>query len=108
MANRRFDALYFLAFLCVVAGAFWLTRADDEASDGLVVPDFALPSIELEAPFEMPYVFVRFARPPAPQLQLGQDTEKVIAEVRASLLETSDVIDASADRTLAAAYPADR
>jgi hypothetical protein len=65
------------------------------------VPDFSLPSVEIEAPFELPYTFVRFARPEAPRLRLSESMASVMVEVRAALLESSEPIEVRDDTRLA-------
>lgn len=92
MANpsRRGDAFYF-GFLVVAVGlGGWLARSMGDAPATGPVPDFSMPGIELEIPFELPAAFVGFRRPEAPRLELGHDTERVITQVRHALLESSE------------------
>jgi hypothetical protein len=94
MSNRRFDLIYFLAFLLVVGGGILAARMDDDGSESVaVLPDFSLPSIELEANFDLPYQFVRFVRPAAPKLVLSTNVESAIVEVRTALLESSELVE---------------
>lgn len=103
MTNRRFDLIYILAFLLVL-GLGYLAAERDDADDGpeMVLPEFALPSIDLEAPFDLPYVFVRYARPEPPRLVLAESMESAMVEVRTALLESSAPIEVRDDTQLAA------
>lgn len=99
MSNHRIDLIYFVVFLLVLGGGFLAARFDDvlygsEASDGefAALPDFSLPSIEFEVPFELPYRFVRFARPEPPALVLADNVEGAIVEVRSALLESAALV----------------
>ena len=104
MSNRRFDLIYFAALLLVLGIGYWVASQDgqDDADVELAsVPDFSLPAIEVEAPSEFPYTFVRFARPEAPRLRLSESMASVMVEVRAALLESSEPIEIRDDTRLA-------
>ncbi len=101
MSNRRFDVIYFAVFLLVVGLGYWAATRDDEEVDVASLPDFSLPSIEIEAPSELPYTFVRFARPEAPRLRLSENMASVIVEVRTALLESSAPVEVRVEPRLA-------
>jgi len=97
---RGLDRVFLPCVVIVMVAAVWVANrsGDDEAS--LPLPDFSMPGIELEIPFDMPYKMVRFKRPEAqhPDLDLrlgqiydrdGKSTELVIVEVREALLASS-------------------
>ena len=88
-SSRRGDAFYFGFLLLAMALAAGLTRTWGEAPASGPVPDFSMPGIQLEIPFELPSAFVGFGRREAPRLELGHDTERVISQVRHALLESS-------------------
>jgi len=100
MSNRRFDLIYFAVFLLVLGLGYWVASQDEEDAEVAFVPDFSLPSIEIEAPFEFPYTFVRFARPEAPRLRLSESMASVIVEVRKALLESSAPVEVRDDTRL--------
>ena len=91
MPKRRMDGAFLPAVLLVMIGAAWFANRPVEEGPSLAMPDFSMPGIELEIPFELPYAIVRFKRPQAPELELEltRDTEGVIKEVRAALLVSS-------------------
>ena len=101
MSNRRFDLIYFAVFLLVIGLGYWVATQDEEDVDIASVPDFSLPSIEIEAPFEFPYSFVRFARPEAPRLRLSESMASAIVEVRTALLDSSAPVEVRDDTRLA-------
>ncbi len=90
MSGRRGDVFYFGVLALVIGGALWIGSGEDDdetAQAGAI--DFSLPGLQLEIPFELPFAEVRFKRPATPRLEIGQDTEGVIVEVRRNLLESS-------------------
>ena len=104
MTGRRGDAFYFGILAMVLGVALWIGGREEETIAGEAI-DFSFPGVELEIPFDLPFAEVRFKRPATPRLQIGQDTEGVIVEVRRNLLESSsrdeaDVeVDLEANRT---------
>jgi len=93
MSNRRFDAIYFFSFLLVVLIGYLAANADSGEIEGVEIPDFSMPGIEIEVPFELPYAFVKFTRVPPSKLTLSGGTESAVQEVRAVLLESSAPIE---------------
>ncbi len=89
MPKRRMDGAFLPAVLLVMIGAAWFANRPVEEGPSQAMPDFSMPGIELEIPFELPFSIVRFKRPQAPELELTRDTEGVIKEVRAALLISS-------------------
>jgi len=99
-SRRGLDRIFLPAVVLVMVTAVWVANRSGEEEASLPVPDFSMPGIELEIPFEMPYKMVRFKRHEAqhPDLDLrhgqiydadGKSTELVIVEVRDSLLASS-------------------
>ncbi len=88
MSGRRGDAYYFGLLAAVLGLALWIGGREEEGIAAETI-DFSFPGVQLEIPFELPFAEVRFKRPAAPRLRIGQDTEGVIVEVRRNLLESS-------------------
>ena len=88
MTSRRGDALYFSPFAAALAVAIWMGGREAETVAHAAI-DFSLPGIELDVPFALPFARVEFKRAEAPRLALGDDTERVIVQVRRNLLESS-------------------
>lgn len=101
MSSRRFDLIYFAAFLLVVGLGYAIASREQEGTEPVTVPDFSLPSIELEAPFDPPHPFVRFDRPEPPRLLLSENMASVLVEVRDALLESSEPVEIREDARLA-------
>lgn len=102
MSNRRFDLIYFAVFLLIIGLGYWVATQDEQDVDDIAsIPDFHLPSIEIEAPFEFPYAFVRLARPEAPRLRLSENMASAMVEVRTALLESSAPVEVRDDTRLA-------
>jgi hypothetical protein len=97
MSNRRFDVIYFFSFLLVVLIGYLAANADSGEIEGLEIPDFSMPGIEIEVPFELPYAFVEFTRVSPPQLILSDGMESAVKEVREALLESSAPIELRED-----------
>jgi len=96
MASRRVDGIYFLLLLAVsVIGYYAANRPSDPSEEGVVLalPDFSLPPLVLEVPFELPYTVVKFNRLDAPTLEFSDDMESVLGEVRSALLESSTLVE---------------
>jgi len=90
-ARRRAESLFLPVVLAIIVGSAWYASRTPEEVASLALPDFSLPhpSLELDVAIELPYQFAPLARPNAPRLVLGRDTEGVIAAVRRGLLESS-------------------
>lgn len=88
MTGRRGDGYYFGLLAAVLGLALWIGGREEEGVAAETI-DFSFPGVQLEIPFELPFAEVRFKRPAAPRLRIGQDTEGVIVEVRRNLLESS-------------------
>lgn len=103
MNSRRTDAIYFLGLLVVAGFALLVSTlgGDEDAGslDDAELPALALPEVEFELPFELPYRFAPLARPAPPRLAIGDDTEVVIRQVRSALLETSARVEVASRRT---------
>ena len=96
MASRRVDGFYFLLLLAVsVIGYYAANRLSDPSEEGvaLALPDFSLPPLVLEVPFELPYTVVKFERLAAPTLEFSGNMESVLGEVRSALLESSKLVE---------------
>jgi len=102
MSNRRFDLVLFTVLLLVVGFGYLVANRAPEETEVVILPDFSLPTIDLEIPFELPYAFVKFARPEPPKLELSENMESVMVEVRSALLESSEPIEIREDAQLAA------
>ncbi len=102
MTNHRMDLTYFTVLLLVAGVGYLVANRESEESEAIVVPDFSLPSIDLEIPFALPHAFVRFARPDPPRLELSENMESVRVEVRSVLLESSEPIQLREEVRLAA------
>jgi hypothetical protein len=96
MASRRVDGFYFLLLLVVpVLGYYAANRPSDLSEEGvaLALPDFSLPPLVLEVPFELSYTVVKFERLAAPALEFSDNMESVLGEVRSALLESSTLVE---------------
>lgn len=102
MSNRRTDLIYFVVFLLVVGFGYLAANRGDDDTEVVTIPDFSLPTLDLEVPFELPYSFVKFARPEPPKLRLSENMESVMVEVRSALLESSEPIEIRQEPQLAA------
>jgi hypothetical protein len=102
MSNRRVDLVYFAVFLLVVGLGYLVANEQSEEGEAVALPDFTLPTIDLEIPFELPYAFVKFARPEPPKLDLSENMESVIVEVRSALLESSEPREIRSEARIAA------
>ena len=116
MGNRRTDALWLgLIGLASLVGLLGTRFLGNEDRAGPVSTDFSVPRLDLELPdielhFPLP---PRFEAPDMPRLDLSGHarTERVIAEVRTMLLdssvprETGDTRDAGASEQRVAARP---
>ena len=102
MSNRRVDLVYFAVFLLVIGLGYLFANQQSGEVEEIALPDFSLPTIDLEVPFELPYAFVKFARPEPPRLVLSENMESVMVEVRSALLESSEPIEVEAEPHLAA------
>ncbi len=87
--RRLVEGLFLPIVLAVMAGAAWYAGRPQDPEPTMPLPDFSLPGLEIEAAFELPYVFTPLQPRPTPRLRLVQDTERVIVEVREALLESS-------------------
>ena len=96
MSNRRVDAIYFFLLLTVAVAGYYAAEvanwpSAEEAT--LDLPDFSLPPLVLEVPFELPYTIVRFKSVDSPRLNLSDDMESVLGENRVALLESSTLVE---------------
>ena len=103
MAKRRVDLIYFglLISVCLIGYAV-ANRSDDDVGASIVLPDLEPPELVLEAPFDFPYAIPKFKTRSAPTLMLSGNMEKVLSEVRASLLESSTPVEDHQTEQLAA------
>jgi len=103
MTNRRSDAIYF-ALLIAIAGISYLAAnwSVDEA-ESLALPDFKPLPLSFEVPFELPFHIVKFKTVVPRSLALSSNMERTLLEVRASLLESSRVVEIRTESTLLAA-----
>lgn len=93
MSNRRVDAIYFLLLLAVSVAGYYLANRPAEERASLELPDFSLPPLVLEVPFDLPYTIVNFESLAAPRLRLSDDMESVLGEVRTALLKSSKLVE---------------
>jgi len=93
MSNRRVDAIYFLLLLVVSVAGFYVANRPSTEEATLDLPDFSLPPLVLEVPFELPYSIVRFKSLASPRLNLSDDMESVLGENREALLESSTLVE---------------
>lgn len=106
MSNRHVDAIYFVFLLTVcMIGYFVADRSSDRSEEGatLDLPDFNPPPLVLEVPFDFPYPFIEFKSLVAPTLDLSDDMESVLGEVRSALLESSRLVEVRSMERLVAA-----
>ena len=89
MSNHRVDAIYFALLLAVSMIGYYAANRSPEEATTLALPDFNPPLLVLEVPFDFPYPMVKFESLIAPTLDLSDDMESVLAEVRSALLESS-------------------
>jgi hypothetical protein len=77
----------------------------DEFGEGttLELPDFSPPELVFEIPFDFPYTIPDFASRVAPKMQLSNDMELALGEVRSALLESSTIIEVGSTDHLVAA-----
>lgn len=88
-ARRLAESLFLPVVLAVMAGSAWYASREPEDTGPISLPDFSLPGLELDVAIELPYRFAALRRREAPRLEIGRDTEGVIAAVRRGLLESS-------------------
>ena len=93
MSNRRVDAIYFLLLIAVSVVGFYVANRPSTEEASLDLPDFSLPPLVLEVPFELHYTTVRFKSLASPTLSLSDDMESVLGEVRTALLERSTLVE---------------
>jgi len=109
MSNRRADAIYFVLLLGVfVIGYYASNRPADKVGDvddgaTLELPDFKPPQLVFEIPFDFPYAIPDFESRVAPTMQLSNDMESALGEVRSALLESSTIIEVGSNDHLVAA-----
>jgi len=106
MSNRRADAIYLVLLLGVfVIGYYASNRPADEFYEGtmLELPDFKPPELVFEIPFDFPYAIPNFESRVAPKMQLSNDMESALGEVRSALLESSAIIEVESNDHLVAA-----
>jgi hypothetical protein len=107
MSNRRVDAIYFVLLLAVFAiGYYAANRSSDPSEVGatLDLRDFNPPPLVLEVPYDFPVAVVKFESLVAPTLDLSDDMESVLSEIRSALLKTSTLVEVrSMERLVAAA-----
>lgn len=99
MSNRRVDVIFFGLLLAVsVIGYYAANRSSELSAEGssLVLPDFSPSPLLLEIPFDFPYAIVKFKSLPAPKLDLSDDMEAALSEVRSALLESSTLVEVRA------------
>ena len=87
--RRLSESLFLPVVLVVMAGSAWYASREPEETGPISLPDFSLPGLELDVAIELPYRFAPLRRREAPRLEIGRDTEGVIAAVRRGLLESS-------------------
>jgi hypothetical protein len=91
MSNRRMDAIFFGLFLVVSGVGYFLANRPTDEQATRVVPDFSLPELVYEIPFEFPYAIMKFETRVAPKLELTDGMESALGEVRSALLKSSTV-----------------
>ena len=102
MTNRRVDAVYFALLLAVsLIGYFIANRSSDEGGT-LDMPVFEPPKLVLETSFAFPYSVVKFKNRKPPTLNLSDNMESVLVEIRSALLEDSASVEIRPTEQLAA------
>jgi hypothetical protein len=114
MAKHRIDLIYFglLISVCLIGYAVAnrseedvgtpIDRSEEDVGTPIALPDLEPPELVLEAPFDFPYAIPTFKTRSAPTLMLSGNMEKVLSEVRASLLESSTHVEDHQAEQLAA------
>jgi hypothetical protein len=102
MTNRRVDAIYFALLLVVSLLGYFMANLSSEEAGTLDMPVFELPELVLETPFAFPYSVVRFKSRKPPTLDLSDNMESVLAEIRSALLEDSASVEIRLTEQLAA------
>jgi hypothetical protein len=103
MTNRGSDAIYFALLLAVAGIGYFTANWSGEEADGLPLPDFKPLPLTFEVPFELPFYVVKFKTGAPRSLALSSNMERALVEVRASLLESSRVVEVRTESTLLAA-----
>jgi hypothetical protein len=102
MTNRRVDAVYFALLLTVsLTGYFVANRSSDEGRT-LEMPVFEPPELVIETSFAFPYSVVSFKSRKPPTLDLSDNMESVLVEIRSALLEDSASVEIRPTEQLAA------
>ncbi|GEM_PF-3536841 len=102
MSNRRMDLIYFMLLLFVVVVGYLAANQELDEGEVVMLPDFSLPVMDLEIPFEFHYDFGQYARPAPPKLVLSENMESVMIEVRSALLESSEPVEIRPEAQFAA------
>lgn len=106
MSHRRVDAICIVLLLAVCAMSYYgANRPLDPSQEGvpLGLPDFHLPPLVLEVPFDLPYAIVKFESAAAPTLELSDGMESALGEIRSALLESSTAVEVQSMERLVAA-----
>jgi hypothetical protein len=96
------DLIYFMLLLLVVVVGYLAANQESDEAEVVMLPDFSLPVMDLEIPFEFPYDFVKYARPTPPKLVLSENMESVMIEVRSALLKSSEPVEIRPEAQFAA------
>jgi hypothetical protein len=102
MTNRRVDAIYFALLLAVSLIGYLVANRSPEEGGTLDMPVFEPPELVLETSFAFPYSVVRFKSRKPPTLDLSDNMESVLVEIRSALLEESTAVEIRPTEQLAA------
>jgi hypothetical protein len=102
MTNRRVDAIYFALLLAVSLIGYLVANRPSEEGGTLDMPVFEPPELVLETSFAFPYSVVRFKSRKPPTLDLSDNMESVLVEIRSALLEDSTAVEIRLTEQLAA------
>ena len=102
MTNRRVDAIYFVLLLAVCMIGYYLANPSAHEGGTLDMPTLEPPELVLEASFAFPYSVVKFKKRTPPTLDLSDNMESVLVEIRSALLENSASVEVRPIEQLAA------
>ena len=102
MTNRRVDAIYFVLLLAVCMIGYYLANQSADEGGVLDMPVLEPPELVLEASFAFPYSVVKFKKRTPPTLDLSDNMESVLVEIRSALLENSASVEVRPIEQLAA------
>ncbi len=103
MSNRRLDAAYLMLILLVSSIGYYASNRSSDEGKAFYLAPYSISPLSFEIPFDFPYALIEFEHLVSPTLNLSEDMESALNEVRSALLRSSTLVETGSMQRLGSA-----